>query len=263
MEEYRRNLEYRRERERREALERKIYGEFGSFAEDVQKIPKADTLVNSEGLERREGNLNKKVYQITAHDFVVRRGVLKCRNRNHTLEDIQAEITTINRQGIVSQVMVPAGYCSDCNIYFIMDNIFQRIKHSGIPICRTMDERTYISGIQGKEGFGKPGSSYDKLAQESVLRQFGYTVSQTEDLSVDQRRHILAAIVDYKVLTKNEIISYLEYFINNRKNQRNRNGSFKYGQAIDRWRDDRDWISNYKMGSFKVVTVKRIISNTQ
>lgn len=195
---------------------------------------------------------------ITAHDFVVRLGVLKCRNKGHHVQDIQATFTTISRMGNVTKITVPAGYCPNCKMYFIMDSIYQRIKHSGIPICRTMDEKSYNSSA----GLDMSVlSSYGNLAQESVLKQFGYSVSQEEDLSREQRRNILSAIMDYNVLTKSEIISYLEYFINSRKKQKNADGSLKFREALERWREDLDWIGGYKIGTFREVAIKRIITN--
>jgi len=195
---------------------------------------------------------------ITAHDFVVRLGVLKCRSNRHHVQDIQATFTTISRSGNVTKITVPAGYCPDCKIYFIMDNIYQRIKHSGVPICRTMDEKSYTSAVSpDMSGMGL----YGHLAQESVLRQFGYSVGQEEDLSREQRRNILSAIIDYNVLTKSEIISYLEYFINSRKKQKNPDGSLKFRVALERWRQDRDWIGGYKIGTFREVAIRRIIPN--
>ena len=99
------------------------------------------------------------------------------------------------------------------------------------------------------------------LAQESVLMQFGYTVSQTEDLPMIQRRAILAAIVDYHVLTKNEVISYLDSFIRFRRNQKNSDGSLRYEAAIEKWNEDREFISKYQIGNYTKVAMKRIIAN--
>lgn len=56
---------------------------------------------------------------------------------------------------------------------------------------------TYINGM--------------RLAKESLLIQYGYNVSQTEGLT-DLRRHkILAVIIDNKIMSKGEIISYLDF----------------------------------------------------
>lgn len=189
---------------------------------------------------------------ITAHDFVVRRTVFRCRHNNHHIEDVRAVFTTINRQGTVNKIAIPAGYCSACNTYFIMESTYKRIKNSGIPICRTMDEKSY-------ESSNSTGLYNNNLASESVLMQFGYNVSQKDDLPAEQRRRILAAIVDNGVLKRNEVVSYLDYFINQRKNQKNKDGSLRYKDAMDKWRLDRAWINKYKLGSYKEVLIRSIV----
>lgn len=102
---------------------------------------------------------------------------------------------------------------------------------------------------------------FGKMAAESVLMQFGYSVSQANNLPVKQRRKILAAIVDYKVLTKSEVISYLDSFINTRKRQRNSDGTLRYAYAISCWQEDRNWLQEYNKNTFKEVNVKSIITN--
>lgn len=218
----------------------------------------AKTLNNgTTGVQKKATqSIAHKDNEISAKDFVVRRAVFKCRYNNHSLKDVQAVFTTISRLGTVDKIRIPAGYCPNCNTYFIMESTYQRIKRSGIPICRTMDEKTYI-----QNNVGNGMSSYSSLAQESVLKQFGYSVSQVDDLPLKQRRLILAALVDNNVLTKNDVIGYLDYFINSRKNQKNADGSKKYSIAISRWEEDRDFIRNYKTGTFKEVRIQRIITN--
>lgn len=189
---------------------------------------------------------------ITAHDFVVRRTVFKCKHNKHHIEDVKAVFTTITRQGTVNKITIPAGYCSTCNMYFIMESTYKRIKNSGIPICRTMDEKSY-------ENNNSTGLYNNNLASESVLMQFGYNVSKQDDLPAEQRRRILAAIVDNKVLKRNEVVSYLDYFINQRKNQKNKDGSLRYKDAMDKWRMDRAWINQYKLGSYKEVLIRSIV----
>ena len=199
-----------------------------------------------------EKKVSKGPHVITAHDFVVRRTVFKCKHNNHHIEDVKAVFTTITRQGTVNKITIPAGYCSTCNMYFIMESTYKRIKNSGIPICRTMDEKSYDNNITA-------GLYNYNLASESVLMQFGYNVSQKDDLPAEQRHRILAAIVDNGVLKRNEVVSYLDYFINQRKNQKNKDDSLKYKDAIDKWRLDRAWINKYKLGSYKEVLIRSIV----
>ena len=75
-----------------------------------------------------------------------------------------------------------------------------------------------------------------KLAQESILMQYGYNVSQTVGLSARQRQKILAVMIDNKVLSKSEIISYLDFFIRQHGSRNN------MGIAISKWEDDREFV---------------------
>ena len=221
-------------------------------------IRKTDNIHNKTNC-RQKTNSDACTANITAHDFVVRSSVLKCRNKNHQLQDLKATVMTINKRGEVSSITVPVGYCPDCKLFFIMENVYQRIRHSAIPVCRTMDEKYYITDYR-QNGIYRE-TQYDNLAQESVLKQFGYSVNQADDIPPIQRKNILAAIVDYGILTKSEIVSYLEYFIRSRRTQKRRDDSLKYRTAIDKWREDIDWINSYRIGTFKEVVIKRILTN--
>ena len=99
------------------------------------------------------------------------------------------------------------------------------------------------------------------MASESILRKFGYSVSQERDLPEEQRRNILAAMVDFEVLTKSEIDSYLSFYIKSKNGQRNTDGTLRYGAAIEKWESDRKWLNSYKTGAFKEIPAKRIVIN--
>lgn len=107
-----------------------------------------------------------------------------------------------------------------------------------INICfRSIDEKHYLNQkiLNGK-----------LLAQESVLMQFGYSVSQTEGLSETRRQKILSVLVDNNILSKSEIISYLDFFISQRQND-------KYAIAVSKWTNDRNYIREYKIGEYSRV----------
>ena len=94
-----------------------------------------------------------------------------------------------------------------------------------------------------------------KLAQESILMQHGYTVSQEEGLSPTRRQKILAVLIDNKILTKNDIISYLDFFISQKKS------NHKFEKAISKWQNDREFVAEYKIGMFKMIDVNGIYLN--
>ena len=184
------------------------------------------------GTEQRKPGDNK----IRVKDFVVRRTTFKCMHEGHALQNVDGIIEVINDKGNIIQARVPAGYCPNCNVFFIMESTYQRLKMKGTPICRISDEKTYMKGNIYANGM--------RLAQESVLMQYGYSVSQQEGLSANRRSKILAILIDNDILTRTEIISYLDFFINQRKNNP------KYEKAIEKWEMDREFVSEYKVGAY-------------
>lgn len=74
--------------------------------------------------------------------------------------------------------------------------------------------------------------------------QYGYNVSQTDGLSDKERRSILALLIDNKALSKNEIISYLDFFISQRV------GRSSMELAISKWETDREFVENYRIGEY-------------
>ena len=59
------------------------------------------------------------------------------------------------------------------------------------------------------------------------------------------------------------MVSYLDYFINQRRKQKNKDGSLKYKDAMDKWRADRTWINQYKLGSYKEVIIESIVTGKE
>lgn len=173
---------------------------------------------------------------IEAKDFVVRRTAFKCRYNNHSLQNIVGVVKIIDKYGDVKEAKVTAGYCRECNTFFIMESVYQSLKMKGTPVCRVSDEKAYMTGTVFTNGM--------ELAPESVLMQYGYTVSQEDELTSSRRRKILALMIDNGILTKNEVIGYLDFFVNQRKNQH------RFEKAIEKWESDREFVESYRTGDY-------------
>ena len=91
-----------------------------------------------------------------------------------------------------------------------------------------------------------------KLAQESILMQYGYNVSRTVGLTERQRQKILAVMIDNKVLSKGGIISYLDFFIHQHSSRNN------MGVAISKWEADREFVEHYRTGEYTKFGVNAI-----
>ena len=224
-------------------IPKKLYESYPEFFEGKTVVNSID-YDSSIDEENNKDLRNKQDTAISIHDFVVRSNLFHCMHKDHKLENINAIVSIINKKGEVIEKRIPAGYCSVCNTFFIMDSTFQSIKSSGVMLCRITDEDSYLNQSIIRDGM--------KLAKESILMQFGYSVSQTKELTVAQRQKILSEIVDYEILTPSEIVSYLDFFINQRKSQS------KYEIAISKWVKDKQFISSYGYEDARSVKVRSI-----
>lgn len=198
-------------------------------------IPKHEEVENPEKF--------KNIPKIDLRDFVVRSNVFKCTHSHHRISNIDAAVTVIENSGKETKIKIPAGYCKQCNVYFIMESTYQELKRKGIILCRVSDEKTYLkSGLfNGMQ-----------LAQESILMQYGYNVSQTEGLFQRTRQQILAVLIDNRILSKSEIIGYLDFFISQRVGRSNME------LAISKWEADREFVENYRIGEYTQYGVNAI-----
>ena len=130
-------------------------------------------------------------------------------------------------------------------MYFILESTYQMLKNKGTPLCRVSDEKAYLMGSTFINGM--------KLASESLLMQYGYNVSQQEGLTETRRHKILALLIDNKIMTKSEIISYIDFFISQRQ------GRSMYEVAIHKWSTDRDCVEEYKSGSYTRIGIGGIL----
>lgn len=79
------------------------------------------------------------------------------------------------------------------------------------------------------------GGEFD-MAAESPLKLCGYNVSQTGGLATGTRQFLLAKIIHDGIMSKLDVIHYLEHFIN-------MNGAKKENVlALEKWSDDLDFV---------------------
>lgn len=179
--------------------------------------------------QKDSGQSDLSKVKIEFRDFVVRRSVFQCKKSGHNLRNITGIVKIMNKAGGTEEVSVPAGHCPMCNRYFIMEDTYQSLKFKGTILCRVSDERTYLSS--SSDEFDTSG-----MAQRSVLKQCGYSVSENSYLTSDGRKKLLCMIIDNGILDNTTIISYLRWFI------RTREGQAGLQNAIEKWRSDLNFI---------------------
>lgn len=99
-----------------------LESKFGFRSKTIQIIstPRHRTVQDT---SRSVGQL--ETTPIAFKDFIVRRSVFKCKNAGHRLQNITGIVKIMNRKGEIEDAHIPAGYCPDCNRYFIMENTYQ------------------------------------------------------------------------------------------------------------------------------------------
>ena len=91
-----------------------------------------------------------------------------------------------------------------------------------------------------KYGYYGEQNRWDNLNRESILKEFGYSVSQADGLSPKERQDILKDLVDLEILRVCDIINHLYFCINSHSDE-------KYIIACRKWKTDIEFMQNYKV----------------
>ena len=159
-------------------------------------------------------------------DFFVRTSSMSCAKNKHNIADVSAEIDLFNGKKIIKYTL-PAFYCKECNLYFMFNHTYEKLRRKGIPLCQIYIYEKYI-----KKNVGEL-----QLNQESLLHAFGYNVNAIEGLTEKFRHKILTYIIENGYMKKVTIISMLNYFIDMRK------GQLKHSDAIKKWKSDIEFLN--------------------
>lgn len=176
-------------------------------------------------------------------EFLIRINTFRCNVRKHNIEEIIAVVNVFNKKNnSMEEVEVNAFYCRNCNLYYIYENEYTLLLKKGIPICPIHEELKYFN----------KSNNFDSYNTESILRQFGYNVNAQENLSANERHKIIEIILNNGIMSKNEIISHLNFLTNSRKNQAN------MFNAISKWNDDIKFVHTIKTENRRVVKIGAI-----
>lgn len=217
--------------------------------EDLQKTKALKESSKSED-SNNQANLAagaKRKQKVGTRDFVIRTSVLSCMYKQHSIVNIDAVIKTVDHTGVISDRIVPAGYCQQCQKFFILEDDFRKLNVNVELLCNVIEEKSYRKNYNRKNYF----DNLSEWPEQSILRKCGYTVSQAAGLSDPERWRILANVIDHEVLSKIEIQSHI---------RKQKSLHAKHELAIDKWQSDDDFVSGYNKGyyaKYGVVMLKR------
>ncbi len=126
-------------------------------------------------------------------------------------------------------VRLPVRYCKSCDKYFmgsITYSLYERIW--GIIVCEKYYHKDTVD-------------DFEKFRNESKLHRYGYNVIEG-NLSELERHNLLVYLIDQSLMTYKEIDDTIEENIRRFKSIR------KYNKAVDKWKRDLKFISDFVLG---------------
>lgn len=96
-------------------------------------------------------------------------------------------------------------------------------------------------------------STIDELNPQSKLAMIGYNVGSKDGFSAKHRQTLLEYAIREGVVTKQEAISYLKFFIKLHE------GRPHMESAIQKWREDISFLSGQPLTDKRIIGVARII----
>ena len=168
----------------------------------------------------------------------VLKGKSVCARKNHDITNVTGSLVSIRRKTVTLNV----SYCKNCQRFFIYADDFVKYTDLNGPL---MGHLSFSDINRNKIGIMN-------FAEESPLHMCGYNVNQQKKYTDDERHTILANIMNYDIMKKQEIIDYLHFYINNLGRKRNMR------VAVSKWRKDLDFVNKYKITKQKKVKIHRV-----
>lgn len=152
------------------------------------------------------------------------KGRILCHQHNHPLVPATAIIHDEQDRAVELDVE----YCPICKRYMLNYTSYEQYR----------ERHGLFIGKLKMISSNSTGGEFE-MASESPLKLCGYNVSQVEGLSAATRQFLLAKIIHDGIMTKLDVIHYLEHFIN-------MNGAKKENVlALEKWCDDLDFVHKY------------------
>ncbi len=188
-------------------------------------------------------DINNK-YELNFNGIIVLSTVLKCTVNKHDLIDITAKIPIFNSAGDINFISINVSYCKQCKRYIMLKNDFKQI--DDIIACRVIDQTTNYQN-------NNKNDEIEIKQKESILYQYGYNVQTQKNLTSKQRHLILAAVVESKIMTREQVCAHLDMLINR--------GSKipKWEMATQKWMQDRYYVKKYNNKNLPQILFDRVI----
>lgn len=189
------------------------------LCDSLEKVPVDVLFFKNEG----------PLFDFKKNTLYIYRGQISCFRDKHHLTGVNAIVPTTSGE----KVSLNATYCVDCNRFYISYSEYTYYLEKYKFLLTKFD---LMDSVSSDGAFGK-------LADKSPLKLCGYTVSQEKGLSKEEREHILCEMISSGIVSKPEVMQYLEWFIHlNGKREANQT-------AREKWESDLFYVRNLNVSS--------------
>lgn len=210
----------------------------------LQSITKNIDINNTNIIIEKDYTKSKKNEHeyIYFHDVIVLKTIRNCIIAQHAVKDVIAYVNVVDNDGKITKQRVVTTYCPKCNKFYMLKSEFDKI--NGIVLCRIIDETKINKTF---------ASDFNMSAAESKMHEYGYNVNVNSQLPQKQRQIILSSLIESNIMSKNEILSHLQTLIERGTKIPN------WKEAVQKWKDDYKFISNYDMGDLSEISIDKFI----
>lgn len=209
---------------------------------EIENIKSLLAISDNTNQSSEETNDDNGIPSIDIYSVIVLSNTYKC-SSNHNTKDLIGKIPILNRQGRLTYKKVNISYCFDCKQFTMLKSDYLSIKDH--IMCQVIDKTDEYSK--------NSKNNYNGWNQQSIISQYGYNVNSQKNLSSQQRQTILASLIEADVLNRNDIINHIEWIIQNHENRPT------HRQAIQKWKEDVEFVKNYKTGDLSNVIIEQLI----
>lgn len=179
-------------------------------------------------------------------NVIVKTSFRKCEKDNHDICIRNAIIYILNNttHQIVPETL-PLLYCKDCNVYYMYEDQYITLTKKGRILCRVYNTKQWQESGHTTDLFGS-------LNMESIFKICGYRVDANSNIPDQARHSLLDFIIQRNIVNLNQTLNFLHWLISIKKDMPHMRN------AVEKWKNDLNYINNKYQEDVKAVTVKSI-----
>ena len=163
-----------------------------------------------------------------------------CEKNGHDVIQVTATMIGFDDR----EIRMNVSYCKHCGRFFMSYTTYELYRNRYGVI---------LGNLQLESNSDTKSDRGDMvLADASPLKLCGYSVNQTDGYTTIQRQYIISSIISRGIMSKSEVIRYLEYFIN--INGRRIGNEI----ALSKWKADLEFTLQFDASKQEIVRIKRV-----